>query len=221
MGKAELDPKSGRLSIRSVFYCYGEASNAGLAAALAEDMEAHWNAPKATVRIGGNWYSVVFSITAIHEPLLRPDSVWYNTDPALNFFRIEEFSSQHVSFVDGLGSNSGYFKVDNLLDHSTTAAHEYGHTLGLEHPGTLDIRGQGQPGIMYPRGTICDPEFQYDPAAEPLQPGGTLNPFTRKVLQADIDDLKLSKLFRDGNREAVLGEFTNCWHEKHQPETGS
>ena len=81
-----------------------------------------------------------------------------------------------------------------FCNNSTTAAHEYGHTIGLDHPEILDIRGMGQPGIMYPRGTICDPVFQYDPAAEPLKPGGTINPYTRKVLQSDIDQLRLHKL---------------------------
>ena len=105
-----------------------------------------------------------------------------------NYFRVEEFSESHISFVDGIGSNTGYFKLDNLLNNSTTAAHEFGHTLGLLHPEHLDIRGKGAPGIMYPRGTIVDPHFQYDPDAEPAATGGTMNPFHRKVLQpAELD----------------------------------
>ena len=107
-------------------------------------------------------------------------------------FRIEECSSMDISSADGLGCNTGYFKLGNLLGHSTTAAHEYGHTLGLDHPKDLDIRGKGQPGIMYPRGTLCDPAYQYDPAAKAGGPGGTLNPFMRKVLESDIAGLRLS-----------------------------
>ena len=83
-------------------------------------------------------------------------------NPRNNFFRIEEFATGNISFTDGIGSNSGYFKLENLYKGSTTAAHEYGHTIGLEHPVILDIRGKGQPGIMYPRGTLVDPQFQYD-----------------------------------------------------------
>jgi hypothetical protein len=75
----------------------------------------------------------------------------------------------------------------------------------------------GQPGIMFPRGTVCDPVFQYDPAAEPLKPGGTINPFTRKVLQADIDMLRLRTLNWNKNGIAVLGDFSSIYHGKEQP----
>ena len=68
-----------------------------------------------------------------------------------------------MAFLCGwVGCNTGYFKLENLYKGSTTAAHEYGHTLGLQHPADLDLRGKGIPGIMYPRGTLVDPQFQYD-----------------------------------------------------------
>ena len=104
-----------------------------------------------------------------------------------------------------------------MLDNSSTAAHEFGHTLGLDHPHNLDIRGEGTPGIMYPRGTIVDPRFQYYPEVAPGQKGGTLNPFTRKVLQKDIDDLRLNELTFDNKGIALVGGFTSVWHQKHLP----
>jgi len=216
MGEAELIPSSGELVIHSVFYFYGEAASGSLAEQIAQDISRHWNEPRGQVSIKRQWFSVRFLIQGIFEPDIRPEDVWNNTNPQYNYFRIEEFSRLHISFVDGLGCNTGYFKMDNLLNGSTTAAHEYGHSLGLDHPPKLDIRREGQPGIMYPRGTICDPEFQYDINALPLQPGGTLNPLTRKVLQQDIDNLKLERLrFKDGR--AVKGEFSSVFHEKHLP----
>jgi len=118
-------------------------------------------------------------------------------------------------FCDGINFNNGYFKRENLLNHSTTAAHEFGHTIGLDHPHNLDIRGKGTPGIMYPRGTLVDPQFQYYPDVAPGEKGGTLNPFTRKVLQTDIDDLHLDKLDFDKSGLAMVGGFTSMWHEKH------
>jgi hypothetical protein len=160
-------------------------------------------------------YRVRFDIEGYYKPDLQPAAVWHNTNPRLNFFRIEEYSQHDISSVDGLGCNTGYFKLGNLLDHSTTAAHEYGHTLGLDHPQDLDIRGRGQPGIMYPRGTLCDPEFQYDPAAPAGGPGGTLNPWKRKVLASDIAGLRLSRLSFNGRGLAILGEFSSFFHEKH------
>jgi hypothetical protein len=169
------------------------------------------------INLKGIPYAVYFDLLGIHEPSLTPETVWYNTNPRFNFFRVEEFSLPDISFVDGLGSNTGYFKLGNLLNNSTTAAHEYGHTLGLDHPKELDIRGKGQPGIMYPRGTICDPQFQYDPNALPLKPGGTINPFTRKVLPADIQLLHLERLSFNRSGFAILGEFSSMYHEKHLP----
>jgi hypothetical protein len=44
--------------------------------------------------------------------------------------------------------NSGYYLLMKIrYEGSTTAAHEYGHTIGWDHPDELDIRGEGVPGI--------------------------------------------------------------------------
>jgi len=162
-------------------------------------------------------YNVIFDIKGIWAKSLTPEMVFENTNPRNNYFRVEEFATGNISFVDGVGSNTGYFKLDNLLNNSTTAAHEYGHTIGLDHPEILDIRGKGVPGIMYPRGTIVDAIYQYSPVALPLAPGGTMNPFNRKVLQEDIDHLNLHRLAYNRNGIAVIGNFTNVWHQQHHP----
>lgn len=215
MGIAELSEQEGILYIHASVYLYGDAASEALAMAVAGDIEQHWNEAAATVHIRGKLYGVVFKITGVYAPTLQPADVYENDNPAKNYFRVEDFSGHDISFVDGVGSNTGYFKLDNLLNNSTTAAHEFGHTLGLDHPAVLDIRGEGAPGIMYPRGTITDPHYQYDPAAAPATKGGTLNPFYRKVLQKDIDLLNLHKLSFNENNLAIVGAFSSVWHDKH------
>lgn len=216
MGEAEIYTISQQLVIHSVFFFYGDAATEALSWQIANDISRHWNEPNATIKIAGNSYNVRFEIDGIYEPDLDPEKVWYNDNPRFNFFRIEEFANIDISFVDGIGSNTGYFKLANLLQTSTTAAHEYGHTLGLVHPAKLDIRGHSIPGIMYPRGTLVDPPFQYDPNAKAGETGGTINPIHRKVLPADIEALRLHKLIFT-NGKAVIGEFSSLYHEKHTP----
>lgn len=220
MGEAELNIFSHRLTIHSILCFYGGAASSHLATQIADDTGIAWNEPAGAVKIRGEFYEVRFEIEGLYKPDLPPAAVWHNTDPRLNFFRIEEYSLHDISSVDGLGCNTGYFKLGNLLNHSTTAAHEYGHTLGLDHPKDLDIRGKGQPGIMYPRGTLCDPEYQYDPAAPAGGPGGTLNPFMRKVLPADIAGLRLSRLVFDNRSLSILGEFSSLYHQRHEDAAG-
>ncbi|RYY30996.1 MAG: peptidase M10 [Chitinophagaceae bacterium] len=215
MGEVELLPDNGELLIRSVLVFYGDASTPLLASTLAADVSRYWNEPAANVTIGSKKYIVRFLITGVSEPGLDPEQVWYNDDPSLNFFRIEKYAAGNISFVDGLGSNTGYFKLDNLLQTGSTIAHEYGHTLGLPHPELLDVRGQGTPGIMYPRGTLCDAPMQYDPLAAAGAYGGVMDPSHRKVLASDIAALRLNKLSFDNSGKAVLGEFTSLYHQKH------
>lgn len=200
--------------IYSHIITYGNAADEKITALIREEIETLWNEPKATVYLKGIAYNVIFSITARFQPTLTDMEVYTNLDPSNNYFRIEAFSHNQISFVDGLGCNSGYFKLDNLYPGSTTAAHEYGHTLGLEHPTVLDLRGKGQPGIMYPRGTLTDPEFQYEPQAPAGTKGGTLHPRFRKVLQEDIDQLKLEKIILSKDKN-IIGAFTNIFHQDH------
>lgn len=215
MGQAELLEIEGELVIRSVFVFYGDAANTGLADKLAQDAARSWNEPQARVLIRNKPVLVRFAITGIYDPSLEPEQVWFNDDPTLNFFRIEQYADGNISFVDGLGCNTGYFKLQNLQQTPSTVAHEYGHTIGLAHPKVLDVRGKGTPGIMYPRGTLCDAEMQYDPLAVAGEYGGVMDPAHRKVLATDILALKLHKLDFDHKGLAKLGEFSSFYHQKH------
>ena len=220
MGEVELNIAERTLIIHSHIITYGEATTPELTEQLREEIQTMWNEPGATLTVFHQSFRIQFSITAACRPSIEEVEVLGNTDPRNNYFRIEEYVEGNISFVDGLGCNTGFFKLENLYKGSTTAAHEYGHTSGLDHPDTIDIRGTGVPGIMYPRGTLVDAAYQYDPAKPAGVTGGTMHPMHRKVFRKDIADLRLDKL-RFTNGRAILGGFTNIYHWPHLPTAAS
>ena len=211
MGEVEIDISSHQVCIRSTIITYGNYADENISKDIAEEIETMWNEPGAVIPVQKNNLRVVFRVNWKYNPHITPGEIYSDVNPQNNFFRIEDFAPGNISFVDDINCNSGFFLKENLYKGSTTAAHEYGHTIGLKHPLQLDIRGMGKPGIMYPRGTLVDPQFQYEPEKPAGQKGGTLNPVHRSVLLTDINDLKINSL-RFNGRFAVLGAFTNIYH---------
>jgi hypothetical protein len=214
MGEAELDIFHKTIFIHSHIITYGNAADDVITKLIRDEIETMWNEPQGKILIKGLDWQVQFRITSEVITALNEEDIYANTNSRNNYFRIEEYAKGNISFVDGLGCNSGYFKLENLYRGSTTAAHEYGHTLGLEHPEYCDLRGKGVPGIMYPRGTLVDPQYQYDPTKPAGAVGGTMHPMCRKVLAGDISLLKLERL-RFEDQKAIIGEFTNLYHLDH------
>ncbi|MFV0606888.1 MAG: peptidase M10 [Niabella sp.] len=204
-----------RLLVSSLIITYGNAANEIVTALIREEIETMWNEPNGSILMANTPMTVEFKITAAYKPEIMPEEILGNDNPLNNYFRIEEFASGNISFVDGLGSNTGYFLLENLYKGSTTAAHEYGHTLGLKHPADMDHRGKGVPGIMFPRGTLVDPPYQYNPAAAIGEPGSTMHPMHRRVLQEDIEQLQI---FTSEYNEAtsIIGNFSSIWHPDHK-----
>ena len=216
MGIIELDTDAKIIFIKSTIITYGNSATYELTQQICDEIENMWNEPNGVVELNNTTYTVRFIIDAQYNSLIAPETVLQNENPKNNYIRIEAFSNINISFVDGIGSNTGYFLTDNLYLNSTSAAHEYGHSLGLVHPTELNIIGKGRPSIMYPRGTLVDPEFQYDVNALPAQNGGTLYPIHRRVMQIDIDNLQLKdKIEKD---IFIIGKFSNKYHEAHVKE---
>jgi len=215
MGEVEIDSIDRTIIISSHIITYGSEATEEVTERMRREIETMWNEPNAFIYLLNDSYKIIFQITAETRKNISELEILQNTDSRNNYFRIEKFAHGSISFVDGLGCNSGYFLLENLYEGSTTAAHEYGHTIGLDHPDELDIRGEGVPGIMYPRGTLVDPQFQYDPAIPAGMKGGTMHPMYRKVRQKDIESLKLNKL-RYINNNAIIGTFTNVYHWSHE-----
>ena len=219
MGTAEFDSFGKRLIIHSHLVTYGNEANEQITRIIREEIECMWNEPLAKIELDGIRFLVVFSITAEYRPVLDPVEVLGNTNPRYNYFRIEKYAQGNISFVDGVGCNSGYFMIDNLYTGSTTAAHEYGHTIGLDHPADTDLRGKGVPGIMYPRGTLVDPQYQYNPEARAgdSSNGGTMHPMHRRVLAEDVAALGLHRL---DPATPLIGTFSSVWHPDHRDLSG-
>lgn len=215
MGEAEITSNK-IITIHSHIITYGDAADQLLTERIRNEIETMWNEPHGTITIHNSFFQIIFRITAEWRKNISELEVLQNTDPRINYFRIEEYVNGNISFVDGIGCNTGHFKLENLYEGSTTAAHEYGHTLGLDHPKELDIRGKGVPGIMYPRGTLVDPQFQYDPSKPAGVTGGTMHPMYRKVFQQDIEHLNLNRLLSH-SKKTIVGDFTNVYHWSHQP----
>ena len=182
----------------------GPAATEAIAQASTQEIQEMWSDYPTNVKIGATSYRVEFEIDHVmagRKPLMNPESCGYN------FIKImHKASSGDRSYYSGLGSRTGVFYTSDGLGTSTTAAHEFGHGLLLDHnPG--DQRSAAVPGIMFARGTIVKPEFQWDPKASAGAAGGTINPSYRKVRREDIRAIPFSILMAGASKRFIcLGD---------------
>ena len=110
MGSAEIDKH--QLHIYSHIITYGNAADEALTEMMREEIETMWNEPSASLKLEDSMFGIRFIITCSFEPAITNLDIYQNLDPRNNYFRIEEFAYGNISFVDGLGCNSGYFKLE-------------------------------------------------------------------------------------------------------------
>jgi RHS repeat-associated protein len=212
-GVATKNDEAKTITVESSLIFYGGEANNIDANKVAKEIEKSYNKNKTTITSNGTKYRVIFSIAAKvvseEEAKKMAES---NTDARINFIRVEQKSASVNRSKMQVGGNAGFWVTSDKLETSTTAAHEKGHGYGLSHP-QWDQRGQGIPNIMVARGTIVDPQYQWNPKAAPGSYGGTVNPKYRQVLQSNIDLIFKNITFKNG--KANLGRATNIIFDKN------
>lgn len=210
---AYLHPKE--IRVRAHIYLYGTCATQELADAIAEEINRMWNEPFVEIAWAGVSRLVRFEVfcssIGCESTLTLMET---NTNHEVNFVRIEEENILKRSMMGyGLGQNSGHWIVGDQLGKSTTAAHEFGHALGLPHPSRIDYRGQGAPPLMCPRGTWVDAEYQWNPLVQVHEFGGTMNPKHRKV---HIDEVRaiLENAEYQSDGKWIIGEVVNTFYDE-------
>jgi hypothetical protein len=207
---AILDSSLKTITIKAHLIFYGTEATEELAAKIMDEIRAMYQSPDTTIELDEQLYQVNFeldyAIKTIDEVMILARG---NTNYQYNFIRIGTENKQTRSFMGfGLGDNVGHWLTSDKLGESTTAAHEFGHALGLDHPQNLDFRGQGNPGIMAPRGTIVDAPLQWIPTVAAGEYGGTLNPIHRRVKTEELRDICKNLRF-DAEGVALIGKVSN------------
>jgi hypothetical protein len=196
------------ISAKLIFY--GSQATEELAQKIANEIREMYHEPKACIPFNGEAYEVRlridYEVVSVEEAFLLAQN---NTNFRYNFIRLEAQNHITRSFMGfGLGDNAGHWITSDHLGESTTAPHEFGHALGLDHPNQIDFRGLGNPGIMAPRGTIVDAHLQWNPVVAAGEYGGTLKPFHRRVQAYEIEAI-FEGLEFDNNGYAEIGHLSN------------
>lgn len=197
-GEPIFDEKKKTVTINSTFIAYGgEAKN--YAAKFASNVAKKWNAAGGTVKVDGKEYKANFKVSVlIVSEAAAKELASTNKDPKINFVRIEasdQSSNVGKKDTDG-GSNSFYINTKQLDEtNSTTAAHEYGHSLGLNGHTSEGNFLEGQPDIMSTKNTLVEEIYSTNPPipASNGKEGYRLDTQYRNVLQSNLDGININR----------------------------
>ncbi|MGZ3845066.1 MAG: peptidase M10, partial [Flavisolibacter sp.] len=101
MGEAEIT-SGNNIVIRSHIITYGNAADEVVTERIRDEIETMWNEPKGTVNLHNTSFQILFRITAETRKDISELEVLQNTDPRINYFRIEEYVNGNISFVDAI-----------------------------------------------------------------------------------------------------------------------
>lgn len=225
-----LDKKTMTATVKMKIHFYGSEASPETVKATTSEISTMYNeaAKNRKITIDGEQYTVKFDVTSsiVTEDQARKLAA-DNTSYRNNFIRIEKNNNAGRSFIlapnNKTGDNSGFFNTDDNLGKSTTAAHEVGHALGLDHSPS-NQKGKA-PDIMAARGTGVDAKYTWNPKEGDSKPvidpvkgatpyfTNTLNPQFRKVTEQNINDI-FKELKFDENQKANLGTISNTILDK-------
>jgi hypothetical protein len=208
---AQLNISEKSIIVSAKLYFYGSFADNEVATKIVNEISKQYNSAKGRVLIEDEIFDVKFEIDfEILDNITALELATKNNNYQNNFIRIEQENLAERSFMGfGLGDNAGHWLITDNLGESTTAAHEFGHSLGLDHPEEFDLRGfDSPPPIMAPRGSLVGANFQWNPTVAAGEFGGTLKPIYRKVSAWEIAQIFEGKVFSESGK-LKLGKITN------------
>lgn len=218
---ATILPDVKEVVVSAKLWFYGQCASEELAEKIISEINTQYNQAGGTIRLQEKdgilaVYPVRFeteaAVVSVDEVF---ELVQTNTDYRNNYIRIEQDNVLKRSFMgDEIGANAGHWLISDNLGESTTAAHEFGHALGLDHPTDFDLRHRElQPPMMAPRGTLVKARFQWNPSVDAGEFGGTLKPVYRKVSAEEVAMIFEGKTFnKDGTLN--LGVLSNLVYDE-------